>query len=80
MADVNYARRAFEYQRHHERFARRVDGKLICQECKGHGGEINVVYMGQGPWEECGWCEGTGHVTPWIRGAWLRYRRMVKPS
>ena len=82
MADVNYARIAYKQARHHERFVRRVeatDRKLICQDCSGRGGAINAIFMNQGPWEECGWCEGTGYVTPWIRSAWLRYRRQIKP-
>ena len=52
-------------------------GALTCQDCGGAGGEIEVVIpeTGQGPWTQCGWCEGTGVVTPKVRGAWLHMKR-----
>lgn len=76
----DYPRMSYEWQRHHARYKRRVavDG-LDCQECGGAGGERYVLLDdGTGPWEPCGWCEGTGKVTRWMRGFWLRYMRSLK--
>lgn len=35
-----------------------------CWVCKGQGGEKEVVIeeTGQGPWYECGYCEGEGLI------------------
>lgn len=75
----DWFRRQHYFQRHFERYERYVKSlrpKLVCQECGGRGGEtIPVLDYGQGPWEHCGWCEGTGLVTRHRRGEWLRYRR-----
>lgn len=66
------------YERY-KRFVERIKPQLTCQECGGSGGEIDAVLdYGQGPWVDCGWCEGTGLVTPWIRGQWLRWKRAAK--
>lgn len=76
---ANYAKLDSDYQRHHERYKRRVEAmprKLVCQECGGMGGWVEpVLDFGQGPFEQCGWCEGTGYVTPWLRGQWLKFNR-----
>lgn len=75
-----YARLDWRNARHHERFDRRVkQTKITCQDCGGSGGEIEVVTdYGEGPWVDCGWCEGTGYVTPWLRGAWMRMKKQEK--
>lgn len=76
---VDYARLDYHWQQHHARFAARVerDG-LLCQECGGAGGEVDVILDdGTGPWEPCGYCEGTGRVTRWLRGLWLRHRQQM---
>ncbi|MBD3354296.1 MAG: hypothetical protein GF364_22630 [Candidatus Lokiarchaeota archaeon] len=50
--------------------------QLLCQECGGSGEHYDYV-----PGDPCGipfvcgWCEGTGLVTPYIRGQWLKYKR-----
>jgi len=77
---IDYPRISYEYRQHHERFKVFVKEKgLFCQECGGSGGEmIPVLDDGSGPFETCGWCEGTGLVTPFIRGAWLSYRKEQK--
>lgn len=74
---MNYAKLNSDLARHHQRFKRRVEqAGLLCQECGGSGGEVEpVLDYGEGPWIECGWCEGTGYVTPWLRGQWLKMRR-----
>ena len=75
----DYAKLDWAGREHRERFARYVKAmprKLLCQECGGAGyhedtdgyGLVEQRYM-------CGWCEGTGHLTPWLRGAWLRSRK-----
>ncbi len=52
---------------------------LICQECGGSGGYKEVVCDdGTGPWYDCGFCEGTGYVTRWMRGQWLRWKALER--
>ena len=74
--DIDYPRLAYYRRRHHARYVQRVeetDDSLPCQACRGWGGEAEpVLDDSTGPWLECGWCEGTGSVTKWLRGLWLR--------
>jgi hypothetical protein len=76
---VDYARLDYLTRQHHARFKRYVETrprKLVCQECRGAGGHVEpVLDWGEGPWEDCGWCEGTGLVSGYIRGVWLREKR-----
>lgn len=75
---VDYAKIDYQYQTHHQRFVHRVEttgDSLLCQECGGAGGWIEIVYEGSGPWEPCGFCEGTGKTTRHLRGVWLAYKR-----
>ena len=60
---------------------------LLCQECSGSGEYIeDAIDFGDdwcGPimqyiYATCGWCNGTGKVTPEIRGEWLRWRKSIK--
>ena len=77
----DYPRMNYYAQRHHERYARRVSlhTSLVCQECGGGGGSVEpVLDDGSGPWEPCGWCEGTGRLTPFLRGMWLRQKYLDK--
>ena len=75
----NYARISYVFRQHHERFRRHVEAKgLPCQACHAAGGETEVICDGQGPWYPCGWCEGTGMVTRWLRGLYLRTMREEK--
>jgi hypothetical protein len=71
--------REYEY-RHHKRYEKYVEAEgLFCQDCGGSGGETEAILDdGTGPWFECGWCEGTGKVTKWLRGQWLKYRKDLK--
>lgn len=75
----NYAKLDEQRRRHHNRYVRFVESmprKLICQECSGRGGEVEpVLEDGSGPYYECGFCEGTGFVTPHIRGLWLKWKK-----
>lgn len=48
---------------------------LLCQECKGHGREVVETIFGWPRHELCGWGNGTGEVTPEVRGLWLREQR-----
>lgn len=77
LGQVDYAKLYHRRSRHHARFARYVEQHGVsCQACRGRGGHVEpVLDFGEGPWEECGWCEGTGKVTRWVRGLWLRYRK-----
>lgn len=81
---IDYAKLDFRYRRHHERWKRRVESrhpKLMCQACGGMGGNVEpVLDFGQGPWEECGWCEGTGYVDAHRRAFWLREKRRSPPK
>ncbi len=76
---MDYARFDYQVQQHHNRYVRYVNSmprKLLCQECGGAGGwEETISYELGGPWEGCGWCEGTGFVTPHRRGLWLQCKR-----
>ena len=75
---TDYAKIRWLRQQHHRRFRSRVENqlpRLVCQECGGSGGHIEVLFDGQGPFEQCGLCEGTGLLTPWLRGLWLRWKR-----
>lgn len=79
MRTVNYAKLDHAWSQHHARFVAFVQERcahLHCMECGGAGGEIEIVdpELG-GPWLPCGWCEGTGLMTPYGRAAWLRMRR-----
>lgn len=51
--------------------------RLICQDCSGMGGhkEIVIDETGEGPWYDCGWCNGTGYVTLQVRAEWLNMRK-----
>lgn len=76
---MNYVKLDSDHRRHHQRWKRRVESRvprLVCQECRGSGGEVDVVLdYGQGPFIECGWCEGTGLVDSHRRSEWLRMRK-----
>jgi len=74
---VDYARLYHERQRHHARYVRYVEAHgLTCQACGGMGGDYYTAWSE--PPEPCGWCETTGKVTRWVRGAYLRYMRKRK--
>jgi hypothetical protein len=63
---------------------------MICPFCDGEGGETDVILDdGTGPWEMCGFCNGTGklNIFKWILGhyynieSWFKYphsRKMIK--
>ena len=73
----DYAKSDYYHHQHYIRYEKYVERKgMTCQECGGYGGEIErILDDGQGPFYECGWCLGTGKVTRWLRGQWLRYKR-----
>jgi len=63
---------------HHARYKRFVESmkrKLVCQDCGGEGQHWEDAVDYYNIYVPCGWCEGTGYVTPWIRGAWLAMKR-----
>lgn len=76
LATPDYPRLAYRQAAHHIRFVRYVAKHgMACQNCSARGGEVDpVTDEGYGPWIECGWCEGTGKTTPWLRGVWLSWR------
>ena len=76
----NYRRMDYVWREHRRRFTAYVDANgLPCQACGGYGGEIDpVTDEGQGPWEECGFCLGTGKTSRWLRGQWLTMMRKEK--
>lgn len=79
---TDYARMVYQNAAHHARYVRHVKAmprKLVCQDCGGEGGHVEpVLDYGEGPWEPCGWCEGTGYVTPYTRMLWLQCKRQEK--
>ena len=77
---INYSREGWERLQHFLRYERFVLSRnLSCMQCRGRGGEtIPILDYGQGPWEACGWCEGTGLMTPHARGLWLSLKRQEK--
>ena len=75
----DYARMDYERKQHHERYLKYViNNEMLCQECGGAGRYFVEEVDGFSRCEWCGWCEGTGKVTRWIRGAWLRCKREEK--
>ena len=79
---TDYGRLSWECSYHYTRWEHRVKQfNLVCQECGGRGGEVEpILDFGQGPWVNCGWCEGTGKLDPWRRGLWLRLRKQTGGS
>lgn len=85
---VDYQRLDYEDAAHHVRFARYVQAHgLMCQECGGSGEVVEDRVDFGDDWcgsimfdirRSCGYCEGTGRVTRWMRGAWLRDMREWK--
>lgn len=79
---IDYTKLAYRDWRHHARYRNFVSAmkhKLPCQACGGAGGEVEpVLDFGEGPFFPCGWCEGTGLMTPHNRGYWLRCQK-AKP-
>ena len=77
--NFDYAKWDYKQMAHHARFVKYINSmphKLTCQECGGGGGWTEpVLDDGTGPWEQCGWCQGTGYVRPWLRGRWLGWKR-----
>lgn len=79
-APYDYAKASWQYRQHHERFVKFVESRgLRCMDCRGQGGEtIAILDDGSGPFEACGWCQGTGLMTPHGRGLWLTWKRQEK--
>lgn len=75
----DYAKAGYYWRAHHERYRRHVESRqpqLVCQECGGAGGEVvPILDDSNGPFEPCGFCEGTGLLTSSARGWWLRWKR-----
>ncbi len=73
---IDYRHWDYVQHQHYIRYKAYVKAHgLPCQDCGGAGGETYVILDdGTGPWESCGWCEGTGKVTRWIRGRWLQWK------
>jgi hypothetical protein len=79
---VDYAKLGWKWHHHrirYERFVKSRKHQLPCLACRGAGGEYNIIdpEIG-GPWEECGWCEGTGLMSPHRRGAYLTECKRAK--
>lgn len=74
---IDYSRMDYQDQAHHARYKKYVEQNgLVCQECGGAGDYVADNFGGYSLYEVCGWCEGTGKVTRWMRGLWLRFRKM----
>ena len=56
-----------------------MEKDLLCQECSGTGSCQIDLMLGYYPiYETCEWCDGTGKITPSIRGLWLRTKKVAK--
>lgn len=77
-----YAQLDWKRRAHHERrkvFLAKMPNRLFCQVCSGEGGWTEpVLDFGIGPWVPCGFCEGTGLLTPHERGLFLRESKREK--
>ena len=80
-----YAQRDYKRRQSSERRKQRIEAipetnRLLCQACRGIGGEFEPVLgcHGQGPWYDCGWCDGLGKLLPWERGHFLRIMKEEK--
>lgn len=52
---------------------------LTCQECGGRGKfGAHHGYDFYDPPDICGWCDGTGEITPINRNLWLRFKQEMK--
>ena len=80
----DYARRDYERARHRERYKKYVAAHgLPCQQCGGSGEYVEEWHDFGGDgfpamyprYERCGFCEGTGLMTPKMRGQWLTWKR-----
>ena len=78
----DYPRLNYYMRQHHERFRKFVLSRpnlLFCMECRGEGGWREIIsWEIGGPWYDCGWCEGTGYMTPHARGMWLTFKKQEK--
>lgn len=73
----------YKIEQHRRRYIKRVTetgDSMLCMECSGEGGCYDDAYNYgyNGPWSECHWCFGTGYVTRWDRGLWLRLKKEEK--
>ena len=88
MKKCNQAKCLWKAENSDRRYTKRVkDSRLICQECGGSGmvteDQIDFGDDWCGPimfpmYAPCDWCKGTGKLTPWLRGQWLKYKREEK--
>jgi len=79
--EYNYAKADYKWRSHIKRYKKYVENmpkKLICQECGGSGKVIDDYVEWYPIYLHCGWCNGTGLLTPWLRGQWLKYKREEK--
>jgi hypothetical protein len=87
--DFDLARDRYYIQDHYRRrkkFVKEHCQHLHCMDCGGHGEYCaEVIDFGDadvsnpmGRYEVCGWCDGTGLMTPHERGAWLTMVKEMK--
>ena len=76
---INYEKLNWKFLHHLQRYKKYIKKNgLICQECGGSGELLYDRIDWHNLYEICGWCEGTGKVTRWIRGVWLRMKKEEK--
>ena len=69
-----------------KRFVQSMLHPLHCMECGGSGKELvdsidfgdDSVSIIQSIYDDCGWCNGIGLMTPHERGMWLTMKREEK--
>lgn len=77
----DYNRDDYYRRLHYIRFETHVKvNGLLCQECGGVGEYVDEYIDHHAIYQHCGWCEGTGLVTKWLRGQWLKYKRLEKST
>jgi len=78
---INYTKLTYQMTSSYQRYKRRVEAmprKLYCQECRGSGEHFEDRIAEHDLMSSCGWCQGTGLLTPWMRGQWLKEKRNDK--
>ena len=79
LKEINYSKLTWKWRHHRQRYKKFIENHgLVCQECGGGGELLYDRIDWHDLYEVCSWCEGTGKVTRWRRGIWLRLKKEDK--